>query len=177
MGIPLLVPSLRLLASVHVATGIASHKGAGNTPWRPSAERRTPPYLNRWLVKDDKAWFVAPPPAGDVPCCASAPDDACNPAAAARWLQFADWYQWPHITTFDTPQDLFDKVDALLHDRAKRQTISRGMKDFFAAERHRAGDHVRVALKRSLQAAAVARAGVGQRSSLTVGEGEGAAKL
>ena len=170
MGIPLLVPSLRLLASVHVATGMASHKGAGNTPWRPSAERRTPPYLNRWLVKDDKAWFVAPPPSADVPCCASEPDDACSPAAAARWLQFADWYQWPHITTFDTPEDLFDKVDALMRDRARRQTISQGMKDFFAAERRRAGHHVRAALKRSLQAAAVARAGVGQRSSLVVRE-------
>ena len=104
LGIPLLVPSLALLASAHSATGIASHKGAGNTPWRPSRGRASPPFLNRWLVKDNLAWFVAPPPSGDVPCCAAEPDDACTPAAAAKFLQFADWHQWPHITYFDTPQ-------------------------------------------------------------------------
>ena len=26
------------------------------------------------------------------------------------WLQFADFYQWPHITYFDSVQDLFDKL-------------------------------------------------------------------
>ena len=28
------------------------------------------------------------------------------------WLQFADFYQWPHITYFDSVQDLFDKLDS-----------------------------------------------------------------
>ena len=169
LGIPLVAPSLALLASAHTATGIASHKGAGNTPWRPSRGRGSPPFLNRWLVKDNLAWFIAPPPSGDVPCCATEPDDACTPAAAAKWLQFADWYQWPHITYFDTPQELFSKVEALLRNSSARHAISKSMKAFFSSERQRAAQHVRSGLQRSLQAAAAARVAVGQRSSLVRG--------
>jgi hypothetical protein len=28
------------------------------------------------------------------------------------WLQFADYYRWPHIQTFDSFEDLVEKLDA-----------------------------------------------------------------
>lgn len=81
------------------------------------------------------------------------PNDACTPAAAAKWLQFAEWYQWPHVTYFDSPQELHAKVEQLLRDESARRTISDGAKAFFAAERERAAGHVRAALQRSLRVA------------------------
>ncbi|EOD14042.1 hypothetical protein EMIHUDRAFT_211980 [Emiliania huxleyi CCMP1516] len=168
LGIPLLAPSLRLLSALHVATGLCSHKGPGNTPWRPSSgERRRVPFLNRWSIKDARAWFAAPPPSADVPCCASEPNDACTPAAAAQWLQFAEWYQWPHVTYFDSPQELHAKVEQLLRDESARRTISDGAKAFFAAERERTAGHVRAALQRSLRVAP-ARAAPREREGVPV---------
>ena len=55
-------------------------------------------------------WYSAPP-ASDAPCCAHDPNDACTPAAAAAWLQLADWYQWPHISYFDSPEEARGALD------------------------------------------------------------------
>jgi hypothetical protein len=66
-------------------------------------------------------------------------------------------------------QELYAKAEALLTNASARHEISRGMKEFFRAERQRAARHVRGALQRSLHAAASARAAVGQRSELVVG--------
>ena len=87
MGIPIVAPSLHLLSHLHHATGFMGHKGPCNVPWR--ATRQHP--LKTWLSKDlPKLWY-SPTPHPDAPCCAADPNDACTPAAAAQWLQFADW--------------------------------------------------------------------------------------
>ena len=36
MGVPILAPSLNLLAELHVGLGLCNHKSAGNVPWRRS---------------------------------------------------------------------------------------------------------------------------------------------
>ena len=92
---PILAPSLALLAELHVALGLCNHKGAGNVPWRRSHERERVPYDTwAWLLHTKHEWY-SPPPAnssdGPPPCCAFDPNDSCDAAAASRWLQFADW--------------------------------------------------------------------------------------
>lgn len=46
MGIPVVAPSLRLLSELHAASGIVSHKGPGNVPWRSTPERP----IRTWLM-------------------------------------------------------------------------------------------------------------------------------
>ena len=43
------------------------------------------------------------------PAFAFHPDDNSEQALGA-WLQFADYYQWPHIVTFDSWEDLAAKL-------------------------------------------------------------------
>ena len=153
MGIPLLAPSLRLLSALHTATGILSHKSPGNVPWR--ARRGSP--IKSWLSHDASEWYHSDRPDASTPCCDREPNDACDAEATASWLQFADWYTWPHIGYFDTPHDLVAKVDALLRNHSRRREISISQKRFFAQEMRRTEGHVSVALRRALGAARSAR--------------------
>ena len=104
-------------------------------------------------MKDMHAWHDTGPYDADAPCCAHEPNDACTPAAAAAFLQFADWYRWPHILYYDRPDELMSVIDALLANATRRREISSAQKHFFARERRRAKGHVLVGLKRALDAA------------------------
>lgn len=155
MGLPLLAPSLRLLSAMHASTGVMNHKGPNNLPWRSTPSRP----LKTWTSRGDE-WH-SPVPAPTAPCCASEPNDACDAKAAAAWMQFADWYVWPHVHYFDTPEQLAAIADALLRNSTRRRQTSRRMKAHFASEARRTEGHVRVALHRALQAAREARASFG----------------
>lgn len=159
LGIPLLAPSLSLLSQLHVTFGICNHKGPGNVPWRRSAQRDRVPFDTwAWLLQSKRTWH-SPPPSDNGPCCAHDPNDACDTTAAGRWLQFADWYQWPNVTYFDSVQELLELASSLRADVKRRLEISRAMKRHFAQERVRAEGHVRQALFRTQQAAMRLRAG------------------
>jgi hypothetical protein len=60
---------------------------------------------------------------------------------------------WPHVTTFDSVEELVHTARALLANRTRRLEISAGMKAFFRREHARAVGHARVALRRALRAA------------------------
>ena len=64
---------------------------------------------------------------------------------------------WPHITTFESPDELIPLAHALLANATRRHEISRGMKRFFQEENARAIRHARVALHRALKAATAQR--------------------
>ena len=128
LGVPILAPSLALLAELHATLGICNHKGGGNVPWRRSKERERVPYDTwAWLLHTKHSWF-SPPVAAGAPCCAHDPNDSCDATAAARWLQFADWYQWPNVTYFDTLEQLLSSAALLMRDSKRRHAISRDMK-------------------------------------------------
>ena len=148
MGIPIVAPSLDLLSHLHHATGVMGHKGPGNVPWR--ATRDHP--LKTWLSKDLSRLWYSPTPHPNAPCCAADPNDACTPESASQWLQFADWYQWPHIVYYDTPEQLVERIETLLRNATLRREISAAQKAFFARERERTEGHVRGALRRALDA-------------------------
>lgn len=147
MGIPIVAPSIELLSSLHAATGVMGHKGPGNVPWRSTKEQP----IKHWLVSTPGLWFVADPTPG-APCCANEPNDACNSHAAGAWLQFADWYVWPHVQLYSTPEELVVIVDLLLRNATLRNEISAAQKAYFASEMRRTDGHVRVALHRALRA-------------------------
>eukprot|EP00965_Chrysotila_dentata_P012887 425421-Pleurochrysis_carterae.AAC.1 len=94
------------------------------------------------------SWYV-PDIGASAPCCQHDPNDACDTQSAAAWLQFADWYQWPHISYFDTPSELIAIVNALLANETRRFEISTSMRRFFEHERQRTEKHARSALVRA----------------------------
>ena len=137
-----------LHSKLHAASGIVSHKGPGNVPWRSTRERP----IKSWLMRDVKAWYNAGPVDKGSPCCKHEPNDACTPRAVGRWLQFADWYTWPHVRYYDTPEELMRTIDVLIANASLRMEISGNMKAFFKKEKVRAKGHVLAALKRALDA-------------------------
>ncbi len=147
MGIPIVAPSVALLSSMHAATGVMGHKGPGNVPWRSTKEQP----IKHWLVSTPGSWFLADPTPG-APCCSNEPNDACNSRAAGAWLQFADWYVWPHVQLYSTPEELVVLVDLLVRNATLRNEISAAQKAYFASEMRRTEGHVRVAMHRALDA-------------------------
>ena len=134
LGVPILAPSLALLSELHATLGICNHKGGGNVPWRRSKERERVPYDTwAWLLHTKHFWF-SPPVAEGGPCCAHDPNDSCDATAASRWLQFADWYQWPNVTYFSTPEELLSQAALLMRDAARRHAISREMKVWYLVD-------------------------------------------
>jgi len=154
MGLPILVPSLRLLATLHHRTGFMGHKGPGNVPWRatPHLPQRT------FLTNDGGLWYSPESPAKGAPCCEYEPNDGCSVNAAARWLQFADFYQWPGLLYYDTPVHLITLARSLASNETWRHTISKSQKRFFRREQARTEKHVRNGLSRALIAARQMRA-------------------
>lgn len=124
------------------------HKGPGNVPWRSTRHRP----IRTFLMSAHGAWF-SPEPSPSSPCCAQDPNDACTPEAASAWLQFADFYQWPHLEYYDTPEELVVTVDILLRNATLRNLISAAQRRFFAIEMERTEGHVRAGLRRVLDAA------------------------
>lgn len=153
MGVPLLVPSPKLLASWHTRFGMVGHKGPGNVPWRRSSERRQVPNDGyAWLTHNSRGWW-SPVPADDAQGCEFEPNDACTEAASLAWLRHSEPYHWPHVVTFESIDELIAKARTLLGDSRRRRIISDGMKAFVRAEATRAEMHARVALQRALTAA------------------------
>lgn len=115
LGVPLLAPALPLLSMLHYKLGICGHKSPGNVPWRRSADRARVPF-DDWRGRlQTKEWF-APRPSEGGPCCAHEPNDSCDPSSSAKWLQFADWYQWPNVTYFTTVEEVPTIAASLLRD-------------------------------------------------------------
>jgi len=59
------------------------------------------------------------------------PNNEQNPDAIQYWVKFADFYQMPHITYFDSVVDLIDKLGKLTF--TELQQISKKMKEYNAA--------------------------------------------
>lgn len=108
---------------------------------------RASPYAGR---RDTQLWHDAGPFESSAPCCAYEPNDACNARSVAAWLQFADWYRWPHVLYYDSPAQLMAVIDGLLANATRRRELSALQKAFFRRERRRAEGHVLAGLRRAL---------------------------
>jgi len=87
----------------------------------------------------------------DARGCPYDPNDACSVEASEAWLRFSEPYSWPHITTFDSVEELITVAEALLANRTRRLELSDGMKAFVRAEHERALGHAHGALQRVME--------------------------
>ena len=53
------------------------------------------------------------------------PNDDRNKDAFLHWIRYADFYQWPHILTFDTWDGLLLLLDATDWDAVSKRIIGR----------------------------------------------------
>jgi hypothetical protein len=107
IGIPLIVPSLDLLSRWHLEFGIVTER-----TW----ER---------MYKPSKVPHGSPIPQHPKSKYPFDPNDDSNVEAIKYWLSFSDFYQWPHITTFDSAEDLLLKLNS-----TDFQSISQKMKSW-----------------------------------------------
>ena len=89
MNIPLLFPSLDLLTQWHLKYGLVGEKTWDQTLYgiRPSRS-----HIDGYLT--------------DIPD----PNNDLDRRAVRYWLNFSDFYQWPHITYFESTDDLIEKL-------------------------------------------------------------------
>ena len=110
MGIPLLAPSLRLLTQWHMQFGMVSERTwdtvLAGAPARGSVLPRHP--------------------AADEPF---DPNDEYSEDAVTWWLQWSDWYVFPHVLLFDSWEDAAEKIAS-----ADLGAVSAAMRDFSAQQ-------------------------------------------
>jgi hypothetical protein len=93
MGIPVIAPSLSLLTRWHMDMHMV-----GERSWDMAFYHR---------VSDGSA--LPRHPAASAPY---DPNDDTDPAAVAWWLQWSDYYTFPHVILFDSWQELLDKLNS-----------------------------------------------------------------
>lgn len=92
MGIPLFFPSLDLLSELDHTYDFVNERNCKDF---------------RRCYADDVIASVPPHPSqAELPD----PHNKSSLHAVKYWLQFSDFYQWPHITYFDSVSDLIDKL-------------------------------------------------------------------
>ena len=102
MQIPMFVPSPKMLTRWHLKYQVLNERCWSTVfgePSRRSALGRHPNYDN------SSSMMMM----GD-------PNDEFNESSILSWVSLADFYQWPHITTFDSWYDLFSKLHTLLFE-------------------------------------------------------------
>lgn len=94
--IPLFVPSVALLTQWHLTYTAVNERTWPTVLGSPAASSPLPRHPH------------APPgtPTSD-------PNDETTAASVKEWLGLADFYQWPHITTFDSWEHLFAQLTSV----------------------------------------------------------------
>lgn len=108
MNIPMFFPTITLLSKWHIEYQMVRQR-----TWSGYLHKTSSASLIRGLRTD------IPDPNNDV-----------DEDAVKYWLQFADFYQWPHLIYFDSVTDLVNKMLTV-----DLQEISRRMKEFNEKER------------------------------------------
>jgi hypothetical protein len=94
MGIPILAPSLGLLTRWHM-----DMRMVGERSWDMAFYHR----VSNGSVLPRHPTAIAP----------YDPNDDTDPASVAWWLQWSDYYTFPHVILFDSWQDLLDKLNGV----------------------------------------------------------------
>lgn len=102
MGIPLFVPTLRLLSRWHLDYQVIKER-----TWAGAYDAKS----NSSTIPGHSSQQYTPDPNCDT-----------DLSAIEHWLEFADFYQWPHIVQFDSMGDLVMKMS-----QTDLKRVSRGM--------------------------------------------------
>eukprot|EP01062_Namystynia_karyoxenos_P070901 TRINITY_DN6629_c0_g1_i7.p1 TRINITY_DN6629_c0_g1~~TRINITY_DN6629_c0_g1_i7.p1 ORF type:complete len:832 (+),score=187.71 TRINITY_DN6629_c0_g1_i7:119-2497(+) len=130
VGVPLLAPSLRLLSRLHAACGFVNHWTAQNLP-----------RLGRDPLSEAANTSSMGPAAGWGP-------------GAEKWLALADVYRLPHVTYFDSADELFRILDQLLPDAAQREELSAWQRQYMRRLRGHTAAAVADAVLRAVRSGA-----------------------
>lgn len=110
-GMPLLCPSLKLWTWWHKKYRVCFH--------------RTPGYLpDNEVLQWNQSLF---PESMNSPCCEV---HARARQHAHYWLPMADFYHWPHVTYFDSDEELRTKFLEIRDNPGVRQALIKGMMEY-----------------------------------------------
>ena len=112
MHIPLFIPSKRLLADYHAKYDLLCERTWECIHGKKVSKSQLPRHPESTSVIKDFD-----------------PNDDVHPQALMEWLQFADFYLWPHILLFDSLEHLVE-----LMRTADLAAVSRGMAEFSAKQ-------------------------------------------
>lgn len=92
MNIPIFAPSLKFLTELHMNYRILSERTWNSVFGKPTEKSSVLKHPDFSLSKYD-------------------PNDEMSSEAVNWWIQWADWYQFPYITLFDSFDDLIQKIE------------------------------------------------------------------
>jgi hypothetical protein len=98
MQIPLFVPSPHMLTRWHLKHRVLSERSWETVFGRPGRHS---------VLKQHPSYNGSSCRVGD-------PNDEFRESSVLSWVSLADFYQWPHVTTFDNWFDLFSRLHTLL---------------------------------------------------------------
>ena len=112
MQVPLFVPSPGLLVDWHIEYGILTERTWSGVMQRPNDKSVLPRHPDSSSILTDVD-----------------PNNDLDKDAILAWLQFADFYQWPHISVFNSWEHLWE-----LFRTSNLRAISTAMGDFNAMQ-------------------------------------------
>lgn len=92
MGVPIFLPTVRLLTQWHIQYRLLSQRSWPMTRHRPQRSSLIPRYSKHKAPKPSLFRFD--------------PNNEFNPNAIRAWLELSDFYTWPHVILFDSQEDL-----------------------------------------------------------------------
>jgi len=99
MQIPLFVPSPKMLTRWHLKHRVLSERSWATVFGRPGGSS-----------------VLGKHPTYNSSCCIGDPNDEFSESSVLSWVSLADFYQWPHVTTFDSWYELFSRLHTLLFE-------------------------------------------------------------
>eukprot|EP01062_Namystynia_karyoxenos_P022871 TRINITY_DN187_c0_g1_i3.p1 TRINITY_DN187_c0_g1~~TRINITY_DN187_c0_g1_i3.p1 ORF type:complete len:837 (+),score=313.05 TRINITY_DN187_c0_g1_i3:101-2512(+) len=146
-GVPLLAPSLDFAAKMHATCGLVSHWTAQNMP------RLTEDYLARIAECAESASQSG----------MQSPIKVEGEAAAREWLSLADLYRLPHITYFDSLEQMYRLLSAMLSTPLEeRREQSNQQRQYMADLRTYTAINVGAAVLKAVRASAEPLSAVAQ---------------
>jgi len=126
MGIPIFLPTARLLTQWHVEHRILKERSWPMTRNRPQRSSMIPPFAKRYQCGVDcqKKHHKLPE------LFKHDPNNEFSAQAVAAWLQLCDYYTWPHVVLYDSPEELVELLKPRRSLLPALQTISRSMRQF-----------------------------------------------
>ena len=127
MGIPIFLPTARLLTRWHMDYRVLRERSWPMTRNRPQRSSMIPPFAKQYRCGADctRTTRQLLPELFQHD-----PNNEFSEAAVGAWVQLSDFYTWPHVILFDSPEEL---VELLLPRKGllpSLQTVSQRMVQF-----------------------------------------------
>lgn len=131
MGLPIFAPTARLLTQWHMKYRLLSERSWAMTRLRPQHRSMLPPFTrtykcgarcNEKAERERHAALKA--------IFQHDPNNEFSEQAVHAWVQLADFYTWPHVVLFDSPEELAELLSPRASLATELQDISDSMLTF-----------------------------------------------